>query len=340
LDSISFEHIGAVGAEFEFQRYMPRRQLVRAIADCDVLQVVCGSPAWANAVLGLSKPVAVHVATRARIERRVRDAHPTNARAKWRRAMTWITDRFDDRALRRADAIQLMNPWMLDYVRGLNSHRDVDIRYAPPGIDSGAFRPLEAPNLSRSAYILCVARLDDPRKNLGLLVDAYARIPDQARARTRLVFAGSAAPPEEVLSRAELKGVRGSIDLVLRPSDEALIELYQGASVFALPSDEEGFGLVLLEAMACGIPVVSTRSGGPEGIITDGKDGFLVSSHDATEMSDRLGLLLHDCALNRAIGQAARSTIETRYAEEIAGNAILDVWDRLVTKGDKTLCAG
>ena len=71
-ESLSFEHIGAIGGELEFQRYMPRRRLEESIGPCDVLQVVCGSPAWANAVIGLHKPVSLQVATRARVERRAR----------------------------------------------------------------------------------------------------------------------------------------------------------------------------------------------------------------------------------------------------------------------------
>ncbi|UUZ68377.1 hypothetical protein LP416_30235 [Polaromonas sp. P2-4] len=56
--------------------------------------------------------------------------------------MTVVTDRLDDRAMRTADAVQVMNPWMLDYARRLNGARNFDLRYAPPGVDAEAFRPL------------------------------------------------------------------------------------------------------------------------------------------------------------------------------------------------------
>ena len=60
----------------------------------------------------------------------------------WRKGMTVITDRLDDRALRSVDAIQVENPWMLDYAREINRGRsDVDIRYAPPGVDAKLFLP-------------------------------------------------------------------------------------------------------------------------------------------------------------------------------------------------------
>lgn len=339
-EGLNFVHVGAVGGELECQRYRPRKVLAEALKGCHLIQVVCGSPAWANPVIGLGAPVAVQVATRARIERRMRDARPRNLLGWWRKAMTEVTDRLDDRALRCVDAIQVENPWMLDYARKLNVGRDVDVRYAPPGVDDTLFRPLASRDLDGDPYVLCIGRLDDPRKNVGLLVEAYARLPDGLRSRTRLVLAGSSGPPTSFWWRAEALGVRERIEYVAKPSRERLVELYQRASAFALPSDEEGLGVVLLESMACGVPVVSTRSGGPDGVITDGKDGFLVPLDDAEAMADRLGRLLREPALNLAMGREARRTIEARYAERVAGEAFLDVWDRLLAKAGKTSCAG
>lgn len=328
----SFVHVGSVFSEFEFQHYRRSRSLADVTSSCELLQVVCGTPTWANAVCGLGKPVSLQVATRARVERRRRDVRPRGALGWWRKAMTEITDRLDDRALRRVDAIQVENLWMLDYAQKLNVGRDVDIRYAPPGVDDTLFCPLASRDLDREPYILCVGRLDDPRKNIGLLGETYARLPSELRSRTRLVLAGSSGPPPSFWSRADALGVRDRIEYVAKPSRERLVELYQQASVFALPSDEEGLGVVLLESMACGVPVVSTRSGGPDGVITDGRDGFLVPLDDAEAMADRLGRLLGNPVLNCSMGREARRTIEARYAERVAGEAFLDVWDRLLAK--------
>ena len=104
--------------------------------------------------------------------------------------MTEITDRIDDRALRSADAIQVENAWMYEYARKLNNGREVDLVCAPPGIDARTFRPAGESSLERDAYVLCVGRLDDPRKNVDLLLNAYALIPGSVRARSRLLLAG------------------------------------------------------------------------------------------------------------------------------------------------------
>ncbi len=329
-EGLPFTHVGADFGELEFQRYRPRRILTELLADCDLVQVVCGSPAWANTVVGLGKPVAVHVATRALIERRQRDDLSRGLAGWWRRQMTRITDRLDDRALRTADAVQVMNPWMLEYSKGLNEGRMFDLRYAPPGVNTKLFQPLPDRLDTAEPYILCVARLSDPRKNVELLLDAYALLPAAVRDRVRLMLAGSCGPPEHFWKRAETMGLQARIDYVVKPALSELIRLYQYASVFALPSDEEGFGMVIIEAMACGVPVVSTRSGGPDGIINDGVDGYLTPLDDAAALAERLARLIQDKELNAEMGRLARATIEARYAEEVAGQEFVDMWDSLL----------
>jgi len=335
-EGLPIVRVGAPFGELEFQRYRPRRALARELAACDLVQVVCGSPAWANTVIGLGKPVAVQVATRVRIERRMRDAKPRGFSGWWRKGMTNVTDCLDDRALRGVDAIQVENHGMLDYARRLHRHREVDIRYAPPGVNARRFTPGMEPRLAGRRQILCVGRLDDPRKNVGLLLEAFARLPDALRATSRLLLAGSAGPTPDFWLRAQALGLRDSVDFVASPSQEELVRLYQRAAVFALPSDEEGFGVVILEAMACGVPVVATRCGGPEGIITDGTDGFLVPRDDAGAMAARLKTLLDSPEINEAMGRRARATIETRFTDEVSGQAFLEVWDRLLRRVERS----
>jgi D-inositol-3-phosphate glycosyltransferase len=331
----SFTRVGVFASELEFQRFRPRAALAALLEGCDLIQVVCGSPAWANAVVGLGKPVSLQVATRAKVERRRRDARPRNLIGWWRKAMTQVTDYLDDRALGRVDAIQLENLWMLDYSRELNkANKSVDIRYAPPGVNAKLFRPLsERPSL-RNSYILCVGRLDDPRKNIGLLLQAFYLLP-ASLAHVRLVTAGSGRPPPDYWACVETMGLQDRVSHIHMPKTEELVQLYQKAAVFALASDEEGLGIVVLEAMACGLPVVATRCGGPDGIISDCKDGFLVPLDDAPAMAERLAALCADANLNRNIGQRARHTIEERYAEEVVGQAFVEVWERLLKKAER-----
>lgn len=324
--------MGSFASELEFQRYQPRNALTELLADCDLIQVVCGSPAWAWAVCGLGKPVAVQCATRAIVERRRQEAIAYGPLGIWRRWMTKCTDHFDRKALQSVDAIQVENSWMLDYAREVNVGRDVIICNAPPGVDADHFRPAAIRKLKSGPYILCVGRLDDPRKNIGLLLEAFAKLPLALTSTTRLVLAGSGKPRPDFWVRVEQLKLTGRVDFVQSPDADALVRLYQSAAVFSLPSDEEGLGVVILEAMACGIPVVSTRSGGPDGIITDGVDGFLVALDDERAMVEKLTILLADAALNERMGIAARERIMRKYEAGIAGKAFLDIYDELLSR--------
>jgi glycosyltransferase involved in cell wall biosynthesis len=331
-DGLRISHAGAMGAEFEFQRYRPRRVLSRFLAGCDVIQVVGGFPAWANAALGRGKPVAIHFATLARLERRLRDAEARTAAGRWRRMMTSLADRSDIRALRGVDAIQVMNPSMLEYAKALNIGREVDIQYLPPGVNTQTFRPNRANASSSHSYILSVGRFHDPRKSIGVLLEAFAQLSNTVERPVRLVLAGPTPPPEPFWQRAGTLGLYDRITYIDRPDAGALLRLYQEASVFALSSDEEGFGMVLLESMACGVPVVSTRSGGPDGIITDGEDGYLVPRHDPVALSARLSELLLKPARAIEMGHQARLTIERRYDERVLGDTFIGIWERLAHK--------
>lgn len=333
-EGIPFTHVGAFWGEIEFQRYRPRKALTALLDDCAIIQVVSGSPASANAVVGLNRKVALQVATRAKIERRMRDAKPRNLASLWRKLMTEITDRFDDRALQKVDAVQVESPWMLEYAQKTIGNRKVDLRYAPPGVDTNLFTVPEQLNVSCNLNILLVGRLSDPRKNVCMLLEAYALLPADIRQKCCLQLAGQSEPPSIFWKRAAELGCVEKVKFILKPSINELISLYQNASVFALPSDEEGFGMVIIESMACGTPVVATKCGGPDGIISDGIDGFLVSPNRAQEMSDRLAQLLCDEALRYKMGMAARRKIENSYDMKITGSVFVDMWEELLDKID------
>jgi len=325
--------VGAMAVELEFQRYRPRPALARALADCDLIQVVTGMPAPACAVLGLGKPVAVHCCTRAPVERESFHRSRGGPGRIWRKAMTAITDRMDRIALQRADAIQVMNSWILDYAREVNAGREKPISLIRPGVNTSRFVPGADRELRSEPYILCVGRLSDPRKNVGLLLQAYAALASAIDRPVRLVLAGFGAPPDAFWQEVRRLGLGDRVTFVEAPDEEALVALYQRATVFALTSDEEGLGIVLLEAMSCGIPVVSTACGGPDSIIRDGVDGYLVPVGDPAPLRDRLQRLVLDEVLNHRMGTAARKTALARFDAHFAGHALLGTYDELLGGG-------
>ena len=109
---------------------------------------------------------------------------------------------------------------------------------------------------------------------------------------------------------------------------EDVVKAYQESSIFVLSSRFEGFGMVLIEAMACGLPVVSFDCpAGPDEIITDGVDGLLVPSGDVYALAEKLMLLMSDENLRRRLGQQARQT-----AQRYDMTALANQWTALFEK--------
>jgi D-inositol-3-phosphate glycosyltransferase len=98
--------------------------------------------------------------------------------------------------------------------------------------------------------------------------------------------------------------------------------LYQEATVFAFPSRQEGLGISVAEAMACGLPVVATRCGGPEGLVVDGVTGRLVPNGDEAAFAEAIDGILRDPALRIAMGAAAREEARRRFSRETIETAL------------------
>lgn len=200
-----------------------------------------------------------------------------------------------------------------DYIRCLGAPADkiVTIPLAaafndPPsgGEPPGARASQPAPRATR--YILYLGS-NKPHKNLVRLVEAFTRIPDRA---VQLVIAGAwDARYPEARRRAEALGLLDRIVFRGPVAEAELPSLYAGAALFVFPSLYEGFGLPVLEAMACGAPVVcSNTSSLPE---VAGDAACLVNPFDVDELAAAIGRILDDEALRwqmraRGLAQAAR----------------------------------
>ena len=248
--------------------------------------------------------------------------------------MTRACTRIEDEALRRVDAVLVENDWMLEYLGQLGACRGVI--YAPPGIDTDLFLPAPAGEAGEG-FILSVARFSDPRKNVRLLFKAYAQLRQERPRAPRLVLAGTSGPTPADWAHAVALGVADHIEVRQDVPARELAELYRSASLFVLSSNEEGLGIVLLEAMASGLPVVSTRCGGPETVVTEGQTGFLVPVGDAPALAARIGTLLDSDAMRRAMGAAGRRVVVERFSLDAAASPFLQTYDELLA-GAGDLC--
>ena len=322
---LEYRHVGAELTELEFQRYRPRKVLTKLLKDFEIVQVVAGCPPWALVTKSYAGKVALQVATLTAVERASMLKQSRNARRLWLWLMTKINTAVEQPALRRADVVFVENKWMYDLLR--EQHGDGKIVFAPPGIDTNYFQPAD---YNPGGHLLSVGRFHDPRKNVRLLFDAYSRL-RQARADVpRLILAGEVGPIAADLAYAESLGIREQVEIYERVPLEKLRSLYQNASLFLLSSNEEGLGLVIAEAMACAIPVVSTSCGGPETLVVEGVTGHLTPVGDAEAMKTKVLKLLDDVEMRRRMGLAGRLRAVEKFSLEAAGKVFLDHYDALL----------
>jgi len=171
----------------------------------------------------------------------------------------------------------------------------------PPGVDLGRFRPGSRATarvqlgLARDALVLAFVGRIQPLKGPDVLLRAAAElIRRDPTMRERLVVLVAGGPsgsglaePTALHELAAALGINGNMRF-LPPQGAGLVEVYRAADVVAVPSHNESFGLVALEAQACGTPVVAARVGGLPVAVADGRSGLLVPGHRAEEWADAL----------------------------------------------------
>ena len=323
-------HWGANAVEIESMRYRPRRELTRVLQSYDIIQVVSGGPALAAAVVRAGVPSVLQVASTVAWERQRQMAEQTGLIRLWRRGMTTLTTRVERYALHRVDVVLVENSTMLDYVRSLGHRRVIK---AFPGVDTTIFSP---PGLGwkREGYLLSVCRLDDPRKGLDRMIRAYAYMVEADESVPRLVLAGRGRLPEILIGLARHLGLSSRVTVCSTISDDELPKLYRDASVFLQTSYEEGLGMSILEAMASGLPVVSTETSGTKETVLAGVTGWLVPQDGgpdtARRVADRvLGVLHGDGA---AMGASARERCTQSFSTNVAIKRFTEIYADLLTR--------
>jgi len=175
-------------------------------------------------------------------------------------------------------------------------------------------------------FIVCAARLE-PEKDVASLILAMQRLLEDFPA-ARCVIAGRGSL-QESLAR-QITDLRLGQHVRLLGFHADVISLMAAANVVALPSVAEPFGLVLLEAMSVGRPVVATRAGGPLEIVADGASGLLVPPSDPPALAAALARLIANPAEAEMMGRAARARFEQLFTDEHMADAIADIYRELV----------
>lgn len=226
------------------------------------------------------------------------------------RTRLWMQARLERRRVRRSQRVLTTSGYAAAAIERQYRVAAERIRIVPELLDvAGWERELAEARVvaDRPLTILCVAHLY-PRKDVATLVQAARRLPEGVRLR----LAGDG--PER--KRLERMGSRASF--LGHIPRAALLQEYRNADIFCLPSRQEGFGIVLLEAMASGLPIVAARAAAIPEVVAAGENALLFAPGDAGELADALQRFLADAALRQQMAAASRLRVRQFDAPVVA----------------------
>ena len=211
----------------------------------------------------------------------------------------------------------------------ISGHFPADYRIIPNGIDVDEFADADPfPHLRDGMInLLFVGRLEK-RKGLKYLLGAFSRL-KWDWPNLRLLVVGAGTPDEDsyrIMGERNLKDV----EFLGRVSDEDKSRYFKSADIFCSPATgRESFGIVLLEAMAAGKPVVATNIDGYASVITDGEEGLLVPPKKDEALADAIATLLGDPGLRASLAERGQKKAN-EYRWEIVAAKVMDYYETLL----------
>lgn len=191
----------------------------------------------------------------------------------------------------------------------------VDFRMIPMGVELVRFQPVERP-ANPKVRVLFIGRLI-PRKGLQYVIRALPRVRELTDVPFEVEVVGTGAMREALDGLAERMSVSHLLRYVGTVPYDKLHESYQGADIFVLTSMSEGMPAVVLEAMACGLPVIATDVSGNEELVRRGENGFLVPVEDTEALAQALVKLIRDKDLRERMGMRSRQLVQPHEWRDI-----------------------
>ncbi len=308
FDDVPAMAVGAWLPELEFTYYWPSRRWRAVLAGHDRVIVTGGTVLASYPLCATGVPHLVWCASTMIEDRQDRRAAMPWPRRVFDRAVVGVVQgAMEGRVLAGPGRLMVTSRHTIRHFERLGrSSATMDLLPVP--VDGARFSPAPVP--AAPGVIGFAARINDPRKNVGLLLAAFAHA-RKTLATLRLRLTGEPAPELRALSQR--LGVGDAVEFTGALPDAALPDFYRSLDIFVIPSRQEGFGIVGVEAMACGVPVISTRCGGPEDFVADGRTGFL-TGHDEHEIGRRILEIVQDRPLRRRLSDGARAAALAEYS--------------------------
>lgn len=198
------------------------------------------------------------------------------------------------------------------------------IRVVYNGVDVNLFRNHNGIPKEPGSVIF-VGNTEDRKKGIIHLLKALNLLRDRRPARLTIVDGGA---PETTYAPALVReyGLQEQVTIVRRLSVEELVKRYSSAEIAVVPSLFEGFGFPAAEAMACELPVITTKAGSLPELVSDGENGILVEPGDVTALAASIERLLEDGELRRRMGNVGREIAQRKFNWEQAAQQTLEAY--------------
>jgi D-inositol-3-phosphate glycosyltransferase len=212
----------------------------------------------------------------------------------------------------------------------------------PPGVDLSMFQPMDRDQARRTIgfeggqMVLFVGRLER-LKGVEVAIRALALLSDREHPDLRMVIVGEDVREGEESEKERLKsvasalGIRDRVDFVGSVAHHELPYFYAAADACVMPSYSESFGLVGLEAQACGCPVVASGVPGLRSVVRDGVSGYLIDGDDPAAYAERIGRLLADPQSAQQMGRRG-SLLAQRFSWTRTADRLEDLFDGVIER--------
>ena len=209
---------------------------------------------------------------------------------------------FIRRIWRRAAAVTVISAEQAALAR--RTMPDLQLVTIPNGVDTDVFCPGER-TAAQEIHVVCAARLIE-RKGQHHLLEALARLQASCRRPVRVTLVGTGDAEPKLRNLAGHLRIAQAITFMGYVPRERMSQVYQAADIFVLPSQQEGMSIALLEAMASGLPVIVTQTGGTDELVTKGLNGDIVSWADVPALTQALKTLVEDEEARIRMGAESR----------------------------------
>jgi glycosyltransferase involved in cell wall biosynthesis len=303
----SFRSLGAVSAAFRLASYV-RRHKIRLVHSFDYPSTVFAVPA------GRFFTSAAIVSS----QRSHRDLIPRGYGRLVR-----MTDHMVDAIVVNCDFVR----------RHLEQQERVPpgrIQICYNGVDLEAFSRIHVPrppDLAHNSFVIGVVCALRPEKGLPTLLQAFARV-RHLRAGMKLAIVGNGPMLESLRSESEALGIRE--DCVFALSTDQVTHWLRAMDIFVLPSVSEALSNALMEAMACGRPVVASNVGGNPELVQSGETGLLFEPGDAPGLASALQTLIENESLRMRLAEAGAGFVRERFSIRASAQRMGEIYEQLI----------